>query len=284
MADKGCRREVVSPVTRRDAVLLSLSAAASRLGYAKDPWVDKKPDEWSDKDIEKLLTRSPWAKEVYAAVDIGGGGSRIGSGGGGGRRGGGGGSMNAESSSMGGSGGDMGGGEGAMGGGGGRNRGGGGMPETPSRPEIKAIVRWETAPAIRAAQKQELPKDIAEHYVISLTTKPTPFMMGGGQGRPGGREGAPQQQDPAARRKAMAERMAAATTLERKGKDPIHPEHVASGQDQNQNLVVFFMFGRTGQPIVTDDKEVTFVSQMGPAQFKAKFNLKDMTFDGRLDL
>lgn len=274
-------------MTRRDALLVSLSAAAGRLGYAKDPWVEKKPDQWSDKDVEKLLTHSPWAKEVYAELDMGGGGGRMPSGGGG-RRGSSG-PMSAETGNLGGGGGGMG-GESDMGGGGGGGRGGrggggGGMGESPSRPEIKGIVRWETAPAIRAAQKKDLPKEVSEHYVISLTTKPMPFMMGGGGRRGEGREGAPpEQQDPAARRKALAERLAAGATIERKGKDPIHPEHVLSGQDQAQNFVVFFLFGRTGQPITAEDKELTFISKMGPAQFKAKFNLKDMMYDGKLDL
>ena len=146
------------------------------------------------------------------------------------------------------------------------------------------MIRWETSPVIRAAAKKDLPKDMAEHYVISLTTKPMPGMMGGAGG-PGGGPGGPEgAQDPAERRKAMAKRMAAATTLQRKGKDPLNPEHVISGQDQSQNFMVFFMFPRTGQAITAEDKEVTFVTKLGPAEFKAKFNLKDMMVDGKLDL
>jgi hypothetical protein len=81
----------------------------------------------------------------------------------------------------------------------------------------------------------------------------------------------------------MAERMAAMTQLQRKGKDPLHPEHVLTGIDQNRTLILF-LFPRDKQPITIEDKEVTFVTKMGPAEMKAKFVLKDMMFDGKLDL
>jgi hypothetical protein len=75
----------------------------------------------------------------------------------------------------------------------------------------------------------------------------------------------------------------AAAVLQRKGKDPIHPERVLTGQGEGR-LVFVFLFSRTGQPIELQDKEVTFLCSMGPAKFKTKFSLKDMVFDGKLDL
>jgi hypothetical protein len=38
-----------------------------------DAW-SKKPSEWSDKDIQKILTKSPWAKEATVALNFAGGG------------------------------------------------------------------------------------------------------------------------------------------------------------------------------------------------------------------
>jgi hypothetical protein len=268
--------------TRRFAIIAGLSAAGVP-GFSKDFWIEKKPDQWSEKELEKLLNHSPWAKEVTAELTMSGGG-----GGGGGRMGGGSGlgGMQAESSA------GMGGGEmpGPGGGRGGRGGGGGGMGEMPQRPQINGQVRWESAPVVRAAQKRALPKDMEPFYVVSLNLQPTPMMMGmlmgggGPRGERGGQrpEGEPRP-DPEARRAALLERMKETTELQRKGKDPIHPERVLTGQGEGR-LVFVFLFSRTGQPIELQDKEVTFLCSMGPAKFKTKFSLKDMVFDGKLDL
>lgn len=47
--------------TRRQILMLAL---IGRLAEAADPWKDKKSADWSEKDIEKLLNRSPWAREA----------------------------------------------------------------------------------------------------------------------------------------------------------------------------------------------------------------------------
>ena len=65
--------------TRRTAILISLGAAAAPV-YSKDFWVEKAPDQWSEKDIDKLLNRSPWSKEVNAELNMGMGGGGRGSG------------------------------------------------------------------------------------------------------------------------------------------------------------------------------------------------------------
>lgn len=269
-------------LTRRAAIALGVGGVCAAPGFSKDFWVEKKPDQWSEKDIEKLLNHSPWAKEVNAELNMGGMG-------GGGMRGGRGGipEMSADSSAgMGG--GDMGGGPGGGGGGGGRGGrggGGGGMGEMPQMPQIRAQVRWESAQAVRAALKKPVPKDMADHYVISLNTQPSPMLLGGGgpRGERGGErpEGAPPP-DPEARRKAIAERLKAGTELRRKGKDPIHPAQVLTAMDQ-QRFIALFLFSHA-DVIVLEDKEVQFVAKLGPAEFKTKFSLKDMVIDGKLEL
>src|SRR5438105_9798796 len=80
-------------LTRRGALLLAGSGIVN-LGrlYAGDFWDKKAPSEWNADEIEKLLHKSPWAKEVTAQAAPGeggyGSGSPGGRGPGGGQRGG----------------------------------------------------------------------------------------------------------------------------------------------------------------------------------------------------
>jgi hypothetical protein len=237
----------------------------------KDFWNGKKPADWSDGEIRQMLSKSPWAKEVIVSYNMGqmGGGGAEGRGGGRGARGGGmgGGGMGA-GGGIGGEG--MGGAGGGMGG-----RGGGGMgdAEMAARaPQFKALVRWETALPVVEATKKQLPGEAAEFHLISVSGMP---MMGMG-GR-GARAGGPQ--DAAERRREMFERLKESTQLQRKGKDPIYPSRL--GQAQGGML---FAFARDFQPIKIEDKEVTFLSRMGPMELKVKFALKDMVYNGQLTL
>ena len=43
--------------------------ALAATGWAGDPWKDKKPADWSDKDLQKFLNKSPWAKTVPMQFD-----------------------------------------------------------------------------------------------------------------------------------------------------------------------------------------------------------------------
>jgi hypothetical protein len=66
-----------------------LFAAGSSLVSGADFWKEKQASEWSSKDVKRMLTNSPWAKEV--TLETGGAMPGGGMGGlGGGRRGGGG--------------------------------------------------------------------------------------------------------------------------------------------------------------------------------------------------
>src|SRR5271155_3023006 len=49
----------------------SLFAAVVLL--AADPWQSKPFAEWSDKDVQKILTNSPWARPVSVSGAAGGG-------------------------------------------------------------------------------------------------------------------------------------------------------------------------------------------------------------------
>jgi hypothetical protein len=272
-------------------------------------WNDKDPKDWSETEIEKLMTKSPWAKEVAASFNMSGMQGR-GSGGGMSRSGGGmggpGGGMGGRSGGgMGGPGGGMGGPGGGMGGPGGEGGGGGmGGPGGGGMREIKTLVRWESARPMRAAAKQE---PGGAYYVITVSGLPMMGPRPGGQGGPPGEgQRRPQQEgqggpppeggqrppqggppgagmDPEQRRKAMIERMRETTTLTIKGKEPLSPESAEVVQTANGSVVVL-KFSRESLPIQPGDKEILFTTHMGPFEVKAKFVPKDMTCKGKLEL
>jgi hypothetical protein len=67
-----------------------------------------------------------------------------------------------------------------------------------------------------------------------------------------------------------------------KGKDPIQASDVKTGGNE-QKGVVLFLFPKTA-PFSLDDKDVEFSTKLGPILVKQKFHLKDMVFNGKLDL
>jgi hypothetical protein len=217
-------------------------------------WNDKKPEDWSEKEIQHLLTRSPWAKEVVATFDGGRGPMRGDDGAAASRSGRGrdsySGMIDAAPSG---------------GGGGGRGRGdGGGLGEGGGHePQIKAVVRWETAAPVVAARRKQLPSSVQDQYVVSVSGLP---MMGGND-----------------RIQGMEERLKVSTMLERKGRDPIYPAKVTGGRSEGIPTWIFF-FPHGSQPIDPDDKEVTFKTKIGPVEVKTKFALKDMKYQGHLAL
>ena len=228
--------------------LLFTLVSARMLLTAADPWKDKRAADWSSKDATRILTNSPWAKAVSAEME----GSRMGGGSGGG---------------MGGPGGGMGGPGGGMGG------PGGGM-EPP-----KFVVRWESAAPVReAAAKIEDPngtkiQELAkEFYVISTS---------GGATMPGGRRGGPEgsAQRPTPDFSRMQENMIQSTSLRIKGQNAIFPAKVEVLQ-AGRGMTTLFLFPRSND-FPANGKEVAFETSMGPLVIRAKFSLKDMTYEGR---
>jgi hypothetical protein len=72
------------------------------------------------------------------------------------------------------------------------------------------------------------------------------------------------------------------TSLIVKGKDPIQATDVQTGGNEQRALVLFF-FPKTAS-LSLDDKEVEFSTKLGAIVVKQKFRLKDMMFNGKLDL
>jgi hypothetical protein len=257
-----------SGLTRRGLLILAGGAGSltSLRLYAAgaDFWNKKEPAEWSSDEIDRLVTKSPWAKEVNAASSAvsrpysgsgnggGGGMGDPGIGGGGGYPGGGG---------MGSPGG-MGGGRGM--GGGGRGRGGGSdMPLS-----YRATVRWESAKPVQAALKTPLPEGLA---ILE-------------QGHQHTEDGDNETAVSKGLSEEVLDRIKELTYLEPKGKSPAQPSAVKKGPVTSTGMpTLLFGFPREALPLTADD-QVVFTTQLGRIEIKTKFNLKDMMYRKELAL
>lgn len=236
--------------------------------YAADFWVAKPYTEWSPKDCDKMLSDSPWAKQVAVSMSGGGGG-----GGGGSRRGGGGGSRGSMGET---------GGAGGLGGsntapGVGSEPGSAGRGEqleqmaSQGGPAIQLHVLWVSAtPVKQANMKKKYGSEVgsSEEAKKMIETEGNAYVLmvlmpGPGRGAAGA---------------GMKDALKEATTLNVKGKDPIKAAQVeVSGGG------AYFFFPKD-KPITIDDKEVELVTKLGRDQIKCKFELKKMVIDGKLAL
>jgi hypothetical protein len=226
--------------------------------YAADFWQAKLFTDWNDKELQRMSESSPWAKQV--SVSMGGGvgttdsssskGGRSKGGGGGG----GGGSMPNDLAGEGG-------GSLAAGGAGGMS--------------LMFTVRWQSAlPVKQALVKMKYGAEAgtsAEAKQILGATEPDYVIVVAGLNRNMVRGEADK----------VKEAMMAATELIVKGKEPIKPRDFRMvGQGR---VDAIFAFPRTN-PIVEDDKDVEFSCKVGGITLKQKFRLKDMLFNGKLEL
>src|SRR5579884_1871353 len=145
-------------LTRRAAVRFTLWTACgflsrSAMFAASDFWNRKQPSEWTEEEVHRLMSKSPWAKEVNAgaqpdrrgltgappAPDVSGGGPGRG--------------MTGVPGGY-----DIGYGEER------RQRG--------ARPATAVTVRWESAQPILEATKEKLPAEFNGHYVLAVVGLP----------------------------------------------------------------------------------------------------------------
>ncbi len=259
---------------------LSLFAAGIAL-WAADVWVAKPYTDWTEKDLAKIMTDSPFAKKVSVSMSAGFG-SPGGAAAGGGRGGRGAGPDpgfgTAENESAGGGGG---GGRGGRGGGGGDagaaaggfGGGGGGVPQ------IDLFVRWQSATTVMEAlakakygaeagtsadaKKMLEPDD--KYYVIWVAGLPATV----------------QPKDEESKKELLAH-----TTLAAKDKDAIVAEEVVFPPPQGgfaRTTDAHFLFPRK-VAFAPEDKEVEFATKFGMTKVQAKFDLKKMVVNGKLGL
>ena len=246
-------------------LFLVLGLGAWALGAAEF-WERKKFSEWTEKEVRKMLNDSPWARPVEIRVDAMGG-ARAGGGGGRRRGGGGGGGFDASAGSMGGADEGMGGGMG---------RGGGGMPMPEAVPTITVYVRWRTALPVKqalvrarfgdeAATSPDAAKFLSAqetHHIIEIAGVPMPML------------------------RIKPDQLKAGAQLRIKDKPPIQAVDLKAGRDENRiNLYLIFPRQQDGTPvIVLEDKEVEVLLKAGPLDIRRKFRLKDMIFEGKLEI
>ncbi len=218
----------------------------SALVWAGDFWEDKEFTQWSEKDVKKMMTNSPWAKQVNVALSMGARGGRV-VGGAPGRRG------------------------GRDSGGGRPGRGGGGIAR---RPAVRLTISWRSALPVKQAlvkarmgDSTEMPAGAQQYlnqqdefYILAVAGFPAQM---------------------AGRLVRNREAVLAATVLKRKS-DSISPENVRAFERGDAVDVLFFFPRSAG--ITLEDKDVELVAELGPMEIKKKFKLKDMVLNGKLEL
>jgi hypothetical protein len=124
-------------------------------GLAAKPWMDKKPLEWSPSDIDTILNRSAWTREVSPeftpdAIDTGGGKT--------GRK-----ATAAE-----------------------------GLADKRILTGFKILVRWESGLPVRLARRNAAANSDVDHYIVSMSRVPIALLAAlspGGQARQEGKDG-----------------------------------------------------------------------------------------------
>ncbi len=252
------------------AVLLSLLilfGVAALL--AADFWKTKKYTEWNDKEVQLMMTNSPWAKKTSFEMTGGGGGRGDGGGGGGGRRGGG---MAFLPQGEGGGGMPGGGGGGGRGGGGrgGSGDGGGGFTGPPM---LEAVLRWQTALPVRqvAALSQIKAGSVSAEEADKVLSQEQPRYV---LAILGVNEAALRSED---------EYKGGGAVLRIKGQPDVQPSQVMLQKLQGGGHV-FLSFDKASYTIKLEDKDVEFVLKTKSLSGKKKFTLKDMVYNGKLEM
>lgn len=266
--------------SRRDFGRLAAGASVAAWGRlsasTSDFWNKKAPADWSASEIDTLLTKSPWAKEVTAQYrpsgEYGGRGGQGGQGRGGGV---GVGIPGVGLPRIGGMGGPRIGGGPGMGGGRGGGMGGGRGGRGGGASGYKGTVQWESAEPMLAALKTTLPEAFANHYVIRVSGFP---MLNGR------RRSQPDDDDDNKSGQTNSDELDALksfTILQPKGMDYAEPG-VVQQQPSSGGPTYLFGFAKEFLDLTPHVKEVTFSTQLGSLIVKAKFEPKDMLYHGKL--
>ena len=267
-------------LTRRRMFLLAGAGVAAWLplrATTGDFWNKKAPADWTREEIDRLIAKSPWAKQVKAQYAPGAATARDGGGqypggnsGGGGYPGGMGrqrGGIGVGIPGVGGiglPGGGMGGGRGN---GGGSSRGGAVSP-------YEGTVRWDSARPILDALKSPLPEAFEGRYAISVSGIP---LMGGPSTSSG------EDDDSTASRRQEQDdldRLKGLSSLQSKGKDIVQAGVVTRQVGSGTSFL--FGFSREMLPLDTRDTEIVFTTQLGRLVVKAHFLPKEMLYRGEL--
>jgi hypothetical protein len=227
--------------------------------WAADFWTTKPFTEWNEKEVAKILSDSPWTEKITISTGGGGGGAPPVSSGGGGGRGGRGGGPQGDSTTA----------DPGIGGG---DFGGGGAPSG-----VNVTLLWQTALPIKQAlvkrqygaeagtspeAKARLDR-VEQVYVLTLIGVPANLLAA-----------------------AQGDRKAAlldVTMVSVTGKPPLKPIDVQSSGGRGPLGNMSFLFPKT-MPLTVEDKEMQFSTKFDKTGVKAKFKLKDMVFNGKVEM
>jgi hypothetical protein len=228
--------------------------------YAADPWKSKPFTEWSDKEVNKILTNSPWAREVTLDSGVPAAGLADGA------------DPGAVAANR----------RDPTAGPGGTVPSGGGLPSVGSRgaPETTGelnrdahhvvTVRWQSALPLKQALARR--KYGAEAGISPVAKKifddNSVYLIAV--------SGLPATNTPPPKSAILAQ-----TSLSSKGKD-LRPSDVVLPPPGTAGDTLF-VFQKT-TPFTPEDKDVEFSTKLGPLDIKCKFRLKDMLYNSDLAL
>ena len=266
------RPGVESDMKRSLLAISTILAMGALLLYGADFWEKKEVNDWSEKDIKKMMRNSPWAKGIDVPLD---GGMGLGGGGGGPGMGGGGTS----------GGGMPGGGGGGMpGAGGGGGRGGSGFEPPPTR---RIFMRWISALPVRQAYalarfQGELDSPEAQR-LINIEDDRHILQVEGLNARTFGA--------------SCIEEAKQRIVLKVKGQEPVMPEDVQmeggqrrqgarGGGGRGGGLMMFYFpnAANGGLQIGPQDKSVEVHMKLSFTTVRQRFQLKKMQYAGKLEL
>jgi hypothetical protein len=227
---------------------LMLAGAGVTLLCAADFWQTKKYSEWSGKEVNKILTDSPWAHPVEVVLGGGGGGAPGGGGGGGGRGG----------------------------------RGGGGMPSNTEASGERAVltIRFLRALPVKQAAvrakfgdkvldapeaQQELERP-EPSYVLAILDIPVSLFG-----------------EQAANPQRLADRYKQTAVINIKGREPLRATEARLTPMTPTRGALLLAFPKE-KPITLEDKEIEVTVRLGRVELNHKVKLKDMVFDGKLEI
>jgi hypothetical protein len=150
-------------------------------------------------------------------------------------------------------------------------------------PTLNVLVRWDSAAPIRQAlqqtgQKAYSPQEIEKFYIVTVVG-----LVPGGKYRPVGTPEAKSSSDDTAdsgNPEQMLEELMASSRLVPRGKNALAPQDVKL--DAATGALHLF-FSKT-EPVTLRDKEIVFYTRFGSMSITAKFRLKDMVSQGKLEL
>lgn len=145
----------------------------------------------------------------------------------------------------------------------------GGVGTTSSNPgQLQAVVRWESALPVREAERNKSKDDPAANYILSITGD-----------LPGIGRSTDETDD---QYQARLDNLKQYTKLDKRG-GPIYLVKIGYQPGKDTDSGTRFYFERNDL-ITVHDGTVTFITKLGPIDLKCKFPVKEMLYQGKLEL